>query len=155
MGGPGATATAPSPDAVGGAYSEYKIRKSAIGWDGLIPIGFMLVMQCDVQAKGHTMFPTTLGVLADFKDWNYPGWYFPAADGNLTASATTVAPDDADLRPIMAIHAQTTFANDGPQAFAEGILGTTRVYSAVTSDIEDTALYEEVPTVIREREDLT
>ena len=157
MGGPGATSTAPAtaPAATGGAYSEFKIRKSKIEWDGLVPIGIMVVTQCDIQANGHTIFPTTLGNQVDLKDWNYPGWWFPEESVDLTPSSNSVAPDDLDLRPLMSVHAQTQFGDVGPQQFAEGTVGTMRIYSAETSGAEDTALYEEVPQVIRDREGLT
>ena len=157
FGGPGGTSTAPAPApaSIGGAYSELKVKKSTLEWNGTDQIGIMVVQQCDIQANGHTIFPTTLGNQVDLKDWNFPGWYFPQGITTLTPSSNSVAPDDLDLRPLMAVHAQTLFADVGPQDFAEGTIGTMRIYSAETSGAEDTALYEEVPQVIRDREGLS
>jgi hypothetical protein len=73
MGGPGATSTAPAPTGIvtGKAYSEFKISKAKLGWDGDTPIAFMLHTQCDTQVKGHVVYPPILGRRVDLSDWNF------------------------------------------------------------------------------------
>ena len=100
-GGPGATSTAPNPGgASAGAYSEFKIKKSTLNnWDGYTPLGVIVVMQCDVQAEGSTMFPSLLGVQIDKKDWPWPGLDYQPTD--LKTSSTQTSLDEMDLRTNM------------------------------------------------------
>jgi len=104
-GGPGATATAPNPNgASSGAYSEIKIKKSTLNnWNGRTDLGFMVVQQCDVQAKGSSMFPTMLGTRVDSADWPWPcGNYSPDV---LVTASSKFSKDEMDLRVLMATHA--------------------------------------------------
>jgi hypothetical protein len=100
-GGPGATSTAPNPGgSSSGAYSEFKIKKSTLNnWDGYSPLGVIILMQCDVQANGSTMFPSLLGVQIDKKDWPWPGLnYFPS---DLKTASTQTSLDEIDVRVLM------------------------------------------------------
>ena len=107
MGGPGATATAPAPTgaSIGGAYSEFKISKAKLNnWNGTDHMGFICLMQCDVQADGFSSFPSSLGSRSDKNDWPWTGIYYSTADGK-NASTKTPDKDELDLRPLMAAHA--------------------------------------------------
>ena len=120
-GGPGATSSAPNPGgSPSGAYSEFKISKSALNnWNGYTPLGMIILMQCDVQAEGSTMFPSLLGVQIDKKDWPWPGInYFPS---DLKTSSTQTSLDEIDVRSNMSHRAYSILAAKGFFTFSFGM----------------------------------
>jgi hypothetical protein len=127
IGGPGATSTAPAPTgaATGGAYSEFKIKKSKLAnWNGTDPIGMMINLQCDVQGNGHTMYPVHLGMEVDKADWFWQGALY--TQGEQKTSANQVTAETMDLRPLNSAHAhgEATGATYNPTETVTGVTTT-------------------------------
>lgn len=139
------TSTAPDPNTddvstvAKSARTTFKIRKDKMKWngrfaegtwDGIVPLGFIMNAQCDIQGQGNTIFPASLGNQLSQPAWNYIGQSYSLDESK---QAGGLQDSELDLRPLMAghLHAPTTFIEN---VTSDG-LSTTAALLTVTSGV--------------------